>query len=147
MYKGRGGERKGGGRANLTSSSILQYLYVNIILKKKLNPKFPKNKNGVISLQTWTNKIKLKFLIITTSQQKNIASSGRQQWTQFQMFSYHEFSNSKAISFQIIPDSMLYYTLNPGLNIKNRNSKIGRILLDPGPLNMKSHLFWIVCNT
>lgn len=35
------------------SSNILQYLYVNIILKKKLNPKFPKKRNVVISLHNW----------------------------------------------------------------------------------------------
>ena len=36
----------------LPSSSILQYLYVKIMLKKKLKPKFPKNRKGVISLHT-----------------------------------------------------------------------------------------------
>lgn len=35
---------------NDPSSNILQYLYVKIILKKKLNPKFPKKRNVVTSL-------------------------------------------------------------------------------------------------
>merc|ERR1719228_1718940 len=36
----------------LPSSSILQYRYVKIILNWKLNPKVPKNKKVVTSLQT-----------------------------------------------------------------------------------------------
>lgn len=35
---------------NEPSSNILQYLYVNIMLKKKLNPNVPKNRNEVIIL-------------------------------------------------------------------------------------------------
>lgn len=38
---------------NDPSSNILQYRYVNIILKKKLNPNVPKKRNVVTSLHTW----------------------------------------------------------------------------------------------
>ena len=37
----------------LPSSSILQYLYVKIMLKRKLNPKVPKKRKVVTSLQSW----------------------------------------------------------------------------------------------
>lgn len=38
---------------NEPSSSIRQYLYVNIMLKKKLKPNVPKNRNVVTNLHTW----------------------------------------------------------------------------------------------
>ena len=38
---------------NEFSSNIRQYRYVNIMLKKKLNPNVPKNKNVVKILHTW----------------------------------------------------------------------------------------------
>lgn len=49
---------------NEPSSNIRQYLYVNIILKKKLKPKVPKNRNVVNKRHTcpcFSIKIGLKY--------------------------------------------------------------------------------------